>query len=80
MRFGFAECIPGHACVELRDIDLVIPSQNPKEFVETVKKELDEKIIDVANELGKYTPLRSGPPWKRPSQTGFSGEHPTCYS
>jgi 3-oxoacyl-[acyl-carrier-protein] synthase-3 len=44
----------GHASVRLRDIDLVIPSQSPKGFVETVRKELSfgEKIIDVANELG----------------------------
>jgi 3-oxoacyl-[acyl-carrier-protein] synthase-3 len=44
----------GHASVGLRDVDLVIPSQSPKGFVETVKKEtgFGEKIIDVANELG----------------------------
>lgn len=43
-----------HASVGLRDVDLVIPTQSPKGFVETVKKEtgFGEKIIDVANELG----------------------------
>lgn len=44
----------GYASVRLTDLDLVIPSQSPKGFVETLKKEtgLGDKIIDVANELG----------------------------